>query len=248
MSRKELAGSLSTTQKALGYIVLFPSYLFYFPRIVIALFFVIFTSTNTSNVDLAVYLNFGVSILSILLAFLCLKKFLLDNIKEYLQDLKENTLWASIIGFPLTFGLSIVSSYIVASLLLLTGQEVAESNNQQAVQQLIQQAPVFMAINAVIIAPILEETLYRGLLFRTFYNRSRYFAYFFSAFLFGFSHIISGLLEGDWTQMIQIIPYVVMGLLVSFAYEKKGNICVPIIIHMLNNLVATLIICIPRFL
>ena len=99
-----------------------------------------------------------------------------------------------------------------------------------------------MAFQSVILAPILEELLFRGLVFRSLRDRNKWLAIFASSFLFGFLHIYSALFAGDLTQLIYLLSYGGMGFAFSYAYEKKKTICVPILMHMINNLVAIVLL------
>ena len=236
-----LVGHLSNKQKALGYILLFPSNLYYIP--ILIQFFMIWYNTVFIPMSFSVmiaYLNFFTGIISLIMAFAFFKTFLIANIKAIKETIIEDTIWSCTMGIGIVYVLAAVSRIMVLLLLAIFGQEPLDSSNQQLVVQLLTEMPLLMALQTVIIAPILEEILYRGLLFRTFYDFHKKGAHIISAFLFGFAHIYSGLFRGDLTQIIHIIPYMVMGLAFSYAYEKRGNLYVPILMHMLVNLIATL--------
>ncbi|MFV0394058.1 MAG: lysostaphin resistance A-like protein [Coprobacillaceae bacterium] len=237
-----LAGELTNKQKALGYIILFPSYLYYIPKL--AVFFLLWYNNSIHPIDgnvITVYLNVAIGLFSLILGVAFFKDFLMDNIRAFKKTLLEDTIWSCSIGIGMVYGLAILSNIIVMVLLAMFNQQQADSSNQQLVELLLNNAPLLMTFQAVVLAPIVEELLYRGLIFRTIYSYNKNMAHILSAFLFGFSHIYSGLFSGDLTQIIHIIPYMMMGFAFSYAYEKRGNICAPIIMHMLNNLIATLL-------
>ena len=94
----------------------------------------------------------------------------------------------------------------------------------------------------MVLAPILEELLFRGLVFRSLRDKSKWLAIFASSFLFGFLHIYSALFAGDLSQLIYLFSYGGMGFAFSYAYEKRKTICVPILMHMINNLVAIILL------
>ena len=98
------------------------------------------------------------------------------------------------------------------------------------------------AFQSVILAPIVEELLFRGLVFRSLTDKSKWLAIFASSFLFGFLHIYSALFAGDLSQLIYLFSYGGMGFAFSYAYEKRKTICVPILMHMINNLVAIILL------
>ena len=96
-----------------------------------------------------------------------------------------------------------------------------------------------MFIQSVILAPVLEELLFRGLVFRSLRDKSKWLAIFASSFLFGFLHIYSALFAGDLSQLIYLLSYGGMGFAFSYAYEKRKTIC---LMHMINNLVAIILL------
>ena len=88
----------------------------------------------------------------------------------------------------------------------------------------------FMLISTVIIGPIFEEILYRGLLYNKLKQISNAFiALFISSILFAFLHI------PGYGFNIKIFPLVLDGILLTYCYEKTDNIYVPILVHSINN-------------
>jgi uncharacterized protein len=86
---------------------------------------------------------------------------------------------------------------------------------------------------ACVIAPINEELIFRGLIFR--YCRQRFgrtIALVLSASLFGAMH-------GNWAGFL---PLAVLGAGLALAYEQTGDIRVPIVAHALFNLNTILVI------
>ena len=84
------------------------------------------------------------------------------------------------------------------------------------------------------VAPIAEELLFRGYIFRAIAARRGVApAYLFSALAFGLYHLSSGL------ALLPIVPALfVVGLLLCFAYHRTGNLLTDITAHALNNGVA----------
>ena len=233
-----LAGKLSNKQKALSFILLFPAYLFYIPTIINFLI-KLYINNTTDKVDyalLGVWLNLSVGLLSLVLAVFILKDFIADNFRAFKEKLLENVIWSCSVGIGILYGASIVANILVN---LLLGSKGADgSANQQLFELLLSNNLIIMAIQAVILAPIVEELLFRGVIFRSLRKYGLLIAHIVSALLFGFLHIYSALLNGDMTQLIQMIPYVAMGFVFSYSYEKRGNIGSAILLHMLNNLIA----------
>lgn len=94
-----------------------------------------------------------------------------------------------------------------------------------------------MILTITVFAPIGEEFLYRGLMFRALRDGlTKYIslkntiliAIVLSAFAFAFSH-------GNTEQKPQLGALVLMGVLLALAYQFTGSLFAPIMIHSLNN-------------
>ena len=83
-----------------------------------------------------------------------------------------------------------------------------------------------------IFMPILEELLFRGLIFRLLKKWMTFlWAMVTSAFLFGIYH----------GNLVQFVYATVCGLLFAYLYEKNDSVLVPIWSHMVMNLVSILL-------
>ena len=88
----------------------------------------------------------------------------------------------------------------------------------------------FMLIGSVIISPIFEEILYRGLMYNKLKEISNAFiAILISSILFALLHI------PGYGFNIKIFCFVLDGILLTYCYEKTDNIYVPILVHSINN-------------
>lgn len=102
------------------------------------------------------------------------------------------------------------------------------SENTQQIMDITRAAPLFMIIPAII-APILEELIFRKIIFGSLYKRMNFFfAGLLSALIFGFIH----------GEPQHILIYASMGFVFAFLYVKTKRILVPIIVHAgMNTLV-----------
>ena len=84
-------------------------------------------------------------------------------------------------------------------------------------------------LSAVVAAPILEEVLFRGLIFESCGERfGKGVALIISALLFGVIHIVP----------VQMINAFVVGLILGYVYLKTRSLVSVIIIHAINNAIA----------
>ena len=236
-----LAGRINGKQKAIGFILLFPMYLFIVPRFVNFVIYLLlkYTSITHDLITLGIYLNLVCSLISFAFAVVLLKDFLIENIKKFKEELSTNILYSATIGIGMIYVVSIISNTIIN---LILGGSSNDSANQLLFESYLNKDLIFMFIQSVILAPVLEELLFRGLVFRSLRDKSKWLAIFASSFLFGFLHIYSALFAGDLSQLIYLLSYGGMGFAFSYAYEKRKTICVPILMHMINNLVAIILL------
>lgn len=84
-------------------------------------------------------------------------------------------------------------------------------------------------MSAVVAAPILEEVLFRGLIFESCRERfGRGAAVLISALLFGLIHIVP----------VQMVNAFVVGLILGYIYLKTNSLLSVIILHGINNAIA----------
>ena len=108
--------------------------------------------------------------------------------------------------------------------------------NDQSIAALSQDGYLLMVLGTVVLVPTAEECLFRGLLFRGIYSKSRWGAYLVSAVAFAFIHISGYLGSYDLTHlMLCLIQYLPAGLILACSYEASNTIFTPIIIHTLIN-------------
>lgn len=93
-------------------------------------------------------------------------------------------------------------------------------------------------ILGVILAPILEELIFRGVLFSRFNKK----------WSFGAAAIISSILFGMLHIEMAIVGAVTFGLCQCILFKKYDNIAVPITVHFINNFFCILMTGIFRFI
>lgn len=129
-------------------------------------------------------------------------------------------------------GLILVLPMIGIVLTMFVGH-LTISQNQASINQTLQGGvltQIAMAFLAAVIAPLIEETMFRGVVMNTWFKNNRYYAdVLLSAVLFGVFHTTADL------SLVTVTPYVVMGAVFALIYRKTGNLAVNIYTHMLYN-------------
>lgn len=132
-----------------------------------------------------------------------------------------------------------VINYVLAIGLLYIG---SKSANQEQLIELINKVPLSYNFMAVIVAPIIEELVFRVALFRNTYEKSKFGAYFFSSLIFGLLHVISSIFAGNFIDSLYIVVYINMAMFMARAYEKHKTIFASILYHFINNLIAVILL------
>lgn len=188
---------------------------------------------NTINGLLNLIVDFGL----LVIVALIMKDMIIEQWHDFKNDVKGNVIYGCVIGTLLIYLLGLVGGIIT---LLLGGNQTSE--NQQLIETITVSHPFIMIFTSVVLAPMLEEFIFRGIVFGWVYELNPKLAHIVSAFIFGLIHIMMAILNGNIAEWVQIFSYFFMGIALSFLYEKKNNIFVPILGHATNNLISMLLI------
>lgn len=230
---------LNNRQKAIGTILIFPWYL-YFAPIVINYFlklYTVYVSNNFSSNTLNVYYNLLIGVATAIPLIIVFRNYIKESWKVFKENLLENIIWVLTIGIGMAYLFSIAGELIVNFL----SPQAGEASNQALVEALVQSNFLLMFLQTVIIAPFIEELLFRGLVFNSLRQYNKVWAHLISAFLFGLLHVYTYILAGDMSEWIKLIPYMMAGLSFSLVYEKKQTIIAPMLLHAAKNLIAVLL-------
>ena len=113
------------------------------------------------------------------------------------------------------------------------------SVNQQMVDQLAQEQPLFAFFMAVVFAPLTEELTFRGMLARFVFPQQDNIKQ--TALFLLVSSLIFALVHFPGTPL-QFLVYASLGFSMGLAYISKGGLAYSIALHALNNLIAFLMI------
>ena len=113
------------------------------------------------------------------------------------------------------------------------------SANQQMVDQLAQEQPLFAFFMAVVFAPLTEELTFRGMLARFVFPQQDNIKQ--TAIFLLVSSLIFALVHFPGTPL-QFLVYASLGFSMGLAYISKGGLAYSIALHALNNLIGFLMI------
>ena len=173
-------------------------------------------------------IDISYNILLLILSILCFK----DRLKRDIKLFKENA--KSYIKYMLPkFGIMYII-FLISSIIciLITGQ--ADSVNQSTLESM----PLWYTIPlAIFWAPIVEETIFRGVLRRFIKNNKLFIVI--SAVIFGLLHTIAE--ATIFNVIIMAIPYAILGGFFAYLYTKTENISCNILAHCFQNTIASLL-------
>lgn len=138
---------------------------------------------------------------------------------------------ASLPKYILLLGLGIVYNIGVTCLTQMIQMVVGDSGYQNTSITLYSTPILIEIIGLGILVPLMEELLFRGVMYKRMKERTTFFrAAFSSAILFAFFH----------NSMIMTINALAFGLLLAYVYEKYGSFKAPVCLHIVSNITAVL--------
>ena len=107
--------------------------------------------------------------------------------------------------------------------------------NDQALQGLADNSSTLLMFLAVaVMAPVLEEIVFRGFIFKFFFREKPIYAYLLSSILFTLMHVP--------TDLISFATYGSLALVMGFVYYKTKRLEMSILTHAINNLLPALVL------
>ena len=156
-----------------------------------------------------------------------------NYLKEKWQDFKLNFKKYAKIAFRdwfLGFLIMIFSNLIISLFFKGLGE------NENNVQDLISTTPYIAFILTSVLAPIIEEMIFRKSLKDAINNKYLYM--FLSGFIFGLVHVIA---SSNPLEYLLIIPYGALGFTFAKTINETDNIYATIMVHAFHNAVLTLL-------
>lgn len=156
--------------------------------------------------------------------------FLLRKEMKQTNDLRQMPLNESLIWAVLGVFLALFSQVIAAQIEAFLGI-TTESENTQQIIALIEAFPIVILVSSII-GPILEEIVFRKIIFGSLYKRFNFWiAAIISSIIFALAH----------QEPEHLLLYSSMGFVFSFLYIKTKRIIVPIFAHVAMNTFVVLI-------
>lgn len=142
-------------------------------------------------------------------------------------------------GVLASAGLGLVAFYglneICGRLLGLVLEGQVNLNDEAIVGRMVD-APRTTILIVVVLAPVVEETLFRGYVFGNLREVHRGLAYLVSCLLFALLHVWQfAAVRGDLTYLLLMVQYLVPGAVMAWTYERSGSLWGSVILHGVVN-------------
>lgn len=186
-----------------------------------------FTERNWNVLNISQFVS---QLILLIIMLIFLGKSIINNFEDFKKDWKYNILLI-VLGFAL---LTIISAQL--NLFYISLGITGSPENQDLLEYSMgASSGILMILSVAILAPLVEELLFRKLLYGVVeekFKLSKIFAVLVSAVIFAALHAVD----------IFFFQYFVMAIFLCGSYVlSKNNIVVPIGIHFLNNLLAVIV-------
>lgn len=184
-------------------------------------------------------LNLLYYFISFLLVLCLLGKYLRRSF-DNLIEAPAQCFYQLCVAWAVCLVLNFLINLLLAVLLVNMGLTVANPN-QTSVDSLASNDMRSMMVLAVLLAPMVEEPIFRGGVFCTLRHKNRLLAYVVTVLIFGLYHVWSYAVSAhDPRLLVYILQYIPGGVALCRCYDKSGSIWTAIVFHMSYNLLTML--------
>ena len=181
--------------------------------------------------------NLTVSVSSFALVLLVFRNFLFRSRLPFYM-----LLITCLFGFIANMGLESLNNILLA-LLYPFLQEDPTNLNQEAVNSFLNNYTGYMLLDVILLAPIVEELLFRGTIFGPLCRRSPLWAYIVSIAAFATLHVVGSIGVQHWTVILfSFLQYLPGGFVLCWSYQRSQSIWAPIALHGIMNLYSSIMI------
>ena len=178
-------------------------------------------------------LQFALFSLNFLCSVIIYHRFLRDSWDGALEH-PIKVLVSALMGLAVYYGASVLVNYLVFVLC----PDFLNLNNE-GIAELTRGNPVLMFVAIVFFAPVAEELLFRGLLFRNMLRFGKLTGWICSVAAFALVHVLGYVGEYDLLRfLLATLQYIPAGVALCYSYYRSGSVFSPIIMHIFINFLA----------
>lgn len=133
-----------------------------------------------------------------------------------------------------------LGSFLINLLIVALDPEFSNVNDN-SIAQMTNQNYILMSVGTVLLVPVVEETLYRGVVFGQLYRKNPLVGYIVSTAIFSALHVVSYIGLYDPIRLILcFVQYWPAGICLAWSYVQSDTIWAPILIHITINQIGML--------
>ncbi len=175
-------------------------------------------------------LNIALFLVNFVLTLVIFHSYLFASLQKALKA-PFQCLRSAVLGF----GCYYLASLLVGLFIQTVCPEFSNINDR-TILQMVEENYAWVTVCVVLLVPITEETLYRGLIFKSLYHKSPVLAYCVSTLVFGLIHVVGYI--GTVTPFMLLmcfLQYLPAGLALAWAFVRSDTIWAPILMHIAIN-------------
>jgi membrane protease YdiL (CAAX protease family) len=160
-----------------------------------------------------------------------------DFLKKSLETALERvflTIWYAILAY---LAYQVFTDFVTRLILII--DPTFGNVNDEAFVEMMQRDMVPLGLSTVLLVPVTEETLFRGLIWRKLYDKNPVLAYIVSMLLFAAVHVIGYI--GTYPPLrlaLCFVQYLPAGFCLCWCYKRSGTIISPMLMHAIVNAAA----------
>ena len=172
-------------------------------------------------------LFFAINFAVVLLLF---RRFLWAEL-QYALDHIPRVLLTALLGFLALEAITLGMGWVISQ--RIPGYA---NMNDQGIASLAREDFLLMALGTVVLVPLTEEVLFRGVVFGSLMKGKPWIAYAASVCLFSLVHFHGyiGIMD-PLTMLVSFLQYVPAGIGLAFCYHHSGSLFAPVLIHAAFN-------------
>lgn len=203
-------------------------YLFLYIAVIPQVLFILFRLAGGQGGDAQVNLVFNV--INAVMCLVLFHKYIMGNVNTLF-----NPFWGSVQAILLGLAMNCAFGWLArhaASYFF----PALENLNDKLIVDLASENRPFVLLSTIVLAPIAEECLFRGVIFQNIFHKSPLSGYIVSVVLFAFLHVCTFIGEYSRLELLMtMLTYVPSGVALAWAYERADSILAPMIMHCLIN-------------
>ena len=158
-------------------------------------------------------------------------KYLKEKFKDYKKHFNEY------FDFGMKWWFVGVIGMVILNLLITNFTPLKEATNEALVDDMIVRSPLLSFISAGLIAPFVEEMIFRKSFSDMFKNK--WVMIIASGITFGLLHVVFS--YNTLLDFLYVLPYGFLGSTFAYVLSQKDNVLIPITFHLIHNSILTLV-------